>query len=165
MSAVCLDLPTKSAFAVYSKHGVSEEADFIHQQVKTVLDELTLTVTMSGRVEPASIALEDTITEFLTDNWDGYGAKALQASSLVNADRFLNILPINTRLPEVSVDPDGEIVLEWYKAPRQVFSISVGTNGELVYAGLFGSNKTNGTEFFEDEVPKTILDNLKRVYS
>jgi len=164
MSAVCLDKPIRSPFAVYSKHGISDEAHYINQQVKTVQDELKNTVTMSGRLQLAYLALKDTINEFLTDNWDGYGAKALQISSLANADRFLNILPTTTNLPEVSVDPDGEIVLEWYKAPRQVFSMSVGTNGELVYAGLFGSNKANGTEYFEDEIPKAILDNLKRVY-
>jgi hypothetical protein len=130
-----------------------------------IQDDYASTLTMADRLRLAFKALNDTRIECSINDWDGYGARALQSNSFVEAYHFLRLLPTNTPLPEVSLDPDGDIVFEWYRAPRQVFSISVGINGELVYAGLFGSNKANGTEFFEDEVPKTILDNLARVYS
>lgn len=165
MTFACLTCPTKNPFVTSPEHGVSDDARLIYRTVKTVEDDYANTVTMSGRLQLASDALEDTIHECLTDDWDGYGARALQQGSLDDADRFLSLLPTTTRLPEVSVDPDGEVSLEWYLGPRRVFSVSVGTNGELVYAGLFGASKASGVESFQDEVPKTIVDNLARVYS
>ena len=62
--------------------------------------------------------------------------------------RFLDMLPGTTPAPEVSVDPDGMVAFEWHEEPRWVFSVSIETNGELVYAGLFGNCKTHGTENF-----------------
>ena len=66
--------------------------------------------------------------------------------------------------PEIGVEPDGEVVFEWYGGKRKVFSISMGSRNELTYAGLYGISKTFGVEQFYGNIPDTLLDNVSRVF-
>ena len=109
-------------------------------------------------------ALDALLQECSADNWDGYGAKALQFGSYREALRFVQSLPTTIPVPELAADPDGAIAFEWDNGPRRIFSISVGDSGELIYAGIFGNSKTHGTEFFEDGIPKILLDHLQRLF-
>jgi len=96
--------------------------------------------------------------------WDGYGARAASYESYLEAKRFIEALPASCPAPEIALDPDGEVSLEWYSLPGKIFSVSVGADGELTYAGKFGPiRKTHGTEPFSGEVPTVILANLRRV--
>lgn len=106
-------------------------------------------------------ALDALLEECSHDNWDGYGAKALQSGSYKEALRFIQSLPTTIPIPELAADPDGAIAFEWDNGPRRVFSISVEDSGELIYAGIFENRKTHGTEFFEDGIPKILLDHLQ----
>ena len=93
------------------------------------------------------------------DNWDGYGAKAVTAEAYEEATRFIVLLPTLTLIPEIAVDPDGEIVFEWRNG-HNAFSVSVGVSGCLTYGGIFGTNKVNGLVRFGECIPKVITDNL-----
>jgi len=63
------------------------------------------------------------------DNWDGEGALAADPASLKYAIHFLDLLPSFILNPDASVDPDGEMNLEWYSGPQSVFSVSIGRDG------------------------------------
>jgi hypothetical protein len=97
--------------------------------------------------------LKEIWEETREENWDGYGASPVSVLAFLNARAFLSNLPTTVPIPEITVEPDGEIAFEWYLQPRWVFSVSVGSNNELTYAGLFGRNKIHGTEYFENELP------------
>ncbi|MDP9254533.1 MAG: hypothetical protein M3O66_06305, partial [Verrucomicrobiota bacterium] len=97
------------------------------------------------------------------EGWDGYDANAVQRSAVVNAFIFIDAFPSHIPMPEVAVDPDGEISFDWFNAPRRQFSISIGSNNVLSYAGLFGSDKVSGSERFQGTVPKTLVDYISRV--
>src|SRR6266567_1564275 len=112
----------------------------------------------------STAALEWAYAEASTDNWDGYGAQAVTYSVKLRAEEFLDALPAGVPRPAIAADPDGEVAFEWYVAPRQVFSVSVGDGYEVAYAGLFGVNKTHGTEYFMDELPAEVMNNLRRLY-
>ena len=75
------------------------------------------------------------------------------------------MLPVTIPAPEVAVEPDGMVAFEWYKQPRRVFSVSFETDGTIVYAGLFGNSKTHGTEYFGEQLPQIILENIHRIDS
>ncbi len=108
--------------------------------------------------------LWNAVAECSEDDWDGYGAKSVNNQSYEHSLRFLDMLPDTIPAPEVAVEPDGMVAFEWHEESRWVFSVSFETNGELVYAGLFGNSKTHGTENFGEELPQTILDSIRRVY-
>ena len=110
-------------------------------------------------------ALRNAVKECGDDDWDGYDAKGMNWNSHEESLRFLDILPDTIPTPDVAVEPDGMVAFEWYEEPRWVFSVSFETNGAIAYAGLFGNSKTHGAEYFGEEVPQTILDNICRVYS
>jgi hypothetical protein len=96
--------------------------------------------------------------------WDGYGARAASYESYLQAKRFIEALPGEFQHPEIALDPDGEISLEWRAGGGGTFSISIGASGELTYAGKFNSSaKTHGIEPFTDEIPGVILGNVRRL--
>jgi len=96
-------------------------------------------------------------------NWDGHGAAPASVRAVQLAYEFLEALPLGTSAPSIGAEPDGHITLDWYHSPRQTVSISVSPEGELHYAALMGASKAYGTEPFFGEVPKEIMDLIRRV--
>ena len=109
--------------------------------------------------------LDRLYAEASTENWDSYGASPVSWPSLVNAKRFISYLPSQLPVPEISADPDGEVAFEWYAKPNYVLAVSVGADGTLNYAGVFGENKVHGVEHFSGRVPKAIVEHLERLCS
>ena len=101
--------------------------------------------------------------ECSSDDWDGHGARAIGEDSFREAERFLFLLPLTFPSPSISCEPDGEIEMEWYGGPRNVFSVSLGEGSMLKYAGISGRDETYGTLIFQDEIPDRLLDELWRV--
>jgi hypothetical protein len=104
-------------------------------------------------------------SEACQPGWDGYGAVAASYDGYVKAEKFIKSLPANIPAPEVAIDPDGDISLEWYRAPRRVFSVSIGSADELTFAGIFGKSTAHGTETFNFQIPQSVLANLRRLLS
>ena len=161
MTTACY--PLKSAFFTPDNHGVSEGARQIGAIAREIFNDCSQSI--SGQKDESIQELYSLSKECSDANWDGFDASPINMESFIEAQRFIYALPTTIAEPEVSVDPDGEISLEWYLEPRRVFSVSIGKRNEVTYAGLFGINKSNGKEYFGDEIPKTILENLDRLYS
>lgn len=96
---------------------------------------------------------------------DGLVGRVVDAETLVNAMRFLALLPASVQLPEMSVDSDGDIALDWDKGPRQVFSVRVSRDGTLYHAGLIGSSSFHGTDFLGDSIPPAVALGIDRAFS
>lgn len=163
MNAACIPIGYRNPFFLPPGRGVSETAEILDKIIEKMLKDCSPSVT----IDKDALIQEfgDVFEECSVDNWDGYDAKAISIDSYREAIRFARSLPTMTPLPEIAVDPDGEVALEWYEGPRKVFTVSIGSRNEITYAGLFGFNKVNGTECFYDEIPKAILDNLDRLFS
>jgi len=100
--------------------------------------------------------------EAATENWDEEGGEPADPMSYRYALLFVQNLPRWAPNPEASVDPDGEISLEWDWGQRWIFSVSIGRGGTLTYAGLFGVSKQHGVENFTDDIPEGILSGIRR---
>jgi len=153
----------RNPFFLPTGRGVSETAEILDKIIEKMLKDCSPSVTIDK--DALIQEFDDVFEECSVDNWDGYDAKAISIDSCREAIRFVRSLPTMIPLPEIAVDPDGEVALEWYEGPRKVFTVSIGSRNEITYAGLFGFNKVNGTECFYDEIPKAILDNLDRLFS
>lgn len=107
----------------------------------------------------------------ISDNWDGYGAKAPNKIAISNAMNFLKLLPSNYQkllnLDEVSITPYGTIVLEWFNDEKHFVSIEIG-NSKI---GFFsetpdGENPLEQSlEFSPNEVPQRVIPVLSKVFS
>ncbi len=95
--------------------------------------------------------------------WDGYNAAPIGVDAAQAADRFVRTLPLGVPRPSVGAEPDGQVTFEWYRSARATLSVSVDPAGLLHYAALLGSASQYGTEPFLGQVPKSILDLIRRV--
>jgi len=164
MTAICAIHATPLAFP--ENVGVSGTASALENYIKDIEETLLArTVTIGRHYWETRRTLAEAFESSAVDNWDGYGAKPIDPSSCLKAIRFSKLLPMNVPIPDISIDTDGEARFEWYKGPRQLFSIAVRNDGQLAYAGLFGANQAYGAEYLGDELPNTILDNIRRVYA
>ena len=80
-----------------------------------------------------------------TPNWDGESAAPVQEGARRYVIHCMLALLSRKSFPEVSVDPDGEICLDWDDGDG-VFSVSISDQGRLSYAGLRGASECHGTE-------------------
>jgi hypothetical protein len=161
----CLTALNSSFLAFPRNLGVSPGAEVIERQARELQDISDQSVTIGEHLREIIKRLHVAARESRADNWDSYGAKAVDPRSLFRAIRFAHLLTINVPIPDIYVDPNGEIVFEWYFGPRRVFNVTAAKNGELAYAGLFGVNKVCGVVQIDDELPETILDNIFKVSS
>jgi hypothetical protein len=162
MTAACVPLQYNSPFLIPTDRGVSDDAQALNLFFEELIEDCSPSVSI-GSSESLQ-GLYNLWEECVAENWDGYGAQPIDRDSFREAERFIRALPTTVFEPEVDVDPDGEISLEWYLEPRKVFSVSIGRRNEITYAGLFGINKTYGREYFDDEIPKAVFDNLDRLF-
>ena len=117
-----------------------------------------------GRLEEVLHSLDILCKECSEEGWDGYDALPIAEDVCDEAKRLIKSLPINLPMPEIIPEATGEIGLEWSTGNRIVFVASVSGKNEIIYAGLFGMNKTHGTEYFGDSLPSVVVENLRRLY-
>lgn len=144
--------------------GLGEEAVRIETYLSQLQEHALGSVALGKEKQDALDNLYTAFSESCTPGWDGYDAATASYESYLRAKRFIDALPANFPVPEVALDPDGEVSLEWYCPTGRMFSVSIGANDELTYAGKFSpTKKTHGTEPFTSQIPKVILDNIRRV--
>jgi hypothetical protein len=106
--------------------------------------------------------LDAVAAEAQAPNWDSYGARPVSLAAYRQATRMLQSLPSAVPPPEVGITPDGKVLLEWQDGPQWAFSIVLGPDNIVTYAGLFGAGRTHGKEAFVDEVPHPLMAALYR---
>lgn len=143
------------------ERGVSEVAQFLRKLRADDADR-SKSVDIDERWLQVTEALRIAFEEASESNWDGEGAAPAHPLSYEYARAVLAAFSRTIPIPDVYVDSDGEFCLEWDSGPRSVFSVSVGPDGTLTYAGLFGVNKTHGVETFTDSIPVSIENNILR---
>lgn len=78
------------------------------------------------------------------------------------AARFLTVLPLSASLPEISMDPDGEIAFDWV-VDDNMLSVSIGASGQLSFAADIEGKISSGAAFFGAVLPdelSSVLDNF-----
>lgn len=145
--------------------GASDTAQCLQRFFRDTVQALRIADTWN-RIGDANLLLDEAYQECSTDNWDGYGAQPITASTYTEALAFLNALPTNIPIPEVIPEPDGSVGFEWENGPNRIFSASLNGKGTITYAGLIGKGvKAHGTEIFDDAIPQNIIAAIKRIYS
>ena len=147
--------------------GVGREAERLKSLLGELFDDLfRANVTFGENYASVNDDLNEILDFASEDNWDGYGAKEVDVLSFLFAQTFLENLPTSYPKPEVSIDPDGEISFEWLNKYDKIFSISFNQKYEISFAGIYSTGEDHGTEEFNGyEIPKKILENIKRLYT
>lgn len=145
--------------------GIGSDASTVAHRIEQVCEHSWEALTLRRVAESAWVELAEAAQAASVPNWDGYGARSIDQRTYLQAERFLGALPTTIPVPEVSVDPDGEVAISWNMESNWVFSVSIGPTGRVSYAGLFGTSKAYGTEWFLNEIPEAVLDNLIRLFT
>lgn len=148
-----------------SSYGISGSADTLRACVDDAREHFSQSVSISTFFDQSLARLNRVGDEALSAGWDGYGARQLSFQSYSQALKLLQALPTSTPVPDVSIEPDGEVEFSWALGARRLLSVSVGPDGRIAYAALFGESRAYGAEFLGAEIPRTILENLQRVFS
>ena len=150
-------------FTTVNSGGASETAGFVAEQIQKWRRQLQSSYALGQQAKGSFHELYQVFEECRQANWDGFGAVPASVRVFQLAYEFLEALPLGTAAPSIGAEPDGHITLDWYHSPRHTLSISVSPEGELHYAALIGASKAYGTEPFFGEVPKEIMDLIRRV--
>lgn len=143
----------------YVNPGVSKAAEHLRKFFADFRDHIRNT----GRFGDKLIGLDAAFEEASDPDWDGNGAAAADSDSYDMACEFLSMLPERVSVPEFSVDPDGDISLEWFFSKSRIFTISVGGDGSLTYVGFLGKKRIKGVEHFDQQIPGPITRAMDRI--
>jgi hypothetical protein len=76
---------------------------------------------------------------------------------------FARLLPQSLPAPEVAADPDGEVSFDWLGQEGKIFSVSVGRDGRISYAGRFGDrSKIHGIEQLSETLALEIVRGIQK---
>lgn len=164
MSKVSLAIPNNPFLDIPRNTGVSEEANNLQKRFEDAISYLFQSQALGESLRKNLENLQEIVQQASIPNWDGYDALPVNQLAHYKAEQFLKALPLSIPNPEIGVDPDGEVSFEWYNGPNNIFSVSVSEVGKLTYAGIFGLSKGHGLEYFEDKIPRAIMNNLQRLW-
>jgi hypothetical protein len=146
-----------------SSNGRSESAKTLGRFYGVVRQHLLGSLSLRSAAEQALADLEKVRTETSAAGWDGYGAIAMNEDAYCQARTFIQALPTTVPAPEISLDPDGEVAVDWTFGKSLRFSVSVGKRGRLTFASLLGNRAIDGTEWLDTGIPATILNELTAI--
>lgn len=110
--------------------------------------------------------LEDAFCTFVHNSksgWNGGETEPIDENTYAITYYLLQNLPERLQPTSIGTDPDGDMVLEWYKNTSCLLSVSISPTGELHYACSIGMRKFYGTEIFYGEIPDSIVKLISAV--
>lgn len=164
MSIAYMSLNYPFVTAISSSYGVSDESNSLQDSIKDIQRRHSETASGQG-ISRVSVALLEIFLDCRKPNWDGYDAKPISEKAYFEAAKLLELLRFYLPQPEIVPEPMGDIAFEWYKENQYTFVISVSGVNTIAYAGIFGpGNEVHGTENFTESIPRTIIENIQRLF-
>lgn len=146
----------------WENSAVSHEAGEIRKAARAVISEGERSQALfAGKAALISelVALEAECGE---EDWDGHGARPIDFLAVEQVKRFLRTLPDRIPLPEISVEPDGSLSLDWIHSQSRLFSVSVTGRNRLAYAWLDGTDSGHAVARFDGQsIPLRILQGIE----
>ncbi len=139
--------------ALVQGSAVSEAASWVQKLISIVAHSNESAQSLAGHEVEFQARLRAALDALVTDE-DQY---PVTTAAVCIASRFVRVLPANLPLPEVAIDPDGAISLDWILSRTRVFSVSVDDSGRLAYAWMSGSDRGHGVVRFENSIPTSLL--------
>ena len=159
---IAASLTDTFGFDPWIETAVSHEASILSGLIRDV-SEFSGTLTVGEPRRIAQQALNSVVASATAEDWHYAGSVGVEPSTYVYASQFLRLLPSTAPLPEIALDTDGEILFEWDFGPRKVLTVSVGRDGTLSFASLFGHATNYGTEPLREDLPLVVLLSLARL--
>jgi len=140
---------------------VSSEAKEVTKATSAIVESLEQSHALFGaKIDAISRILA------LVNEYTSVESIAVHPDAIINATKFLRVLPGHLSIPEFAIDPDGAITLDWMESRSQLFSLSIGASNRLAYAWLDGTDKGHGVAHFDgQQVPRRVLEGINAITS
>jgi hypothetical protein len=144
----------------------SSVAGVVRIHASVVANTVERSFALFGAKAEALTCLRALAMECCEADWDGYGALPVNCAAFERAETFLRSLPEDLPLPDFSVEPDGDISLDWLPTRTRSFSLSIGDSDRIAYAWVDGTDRGHAVaRTGSGEVPPRILNELSRIYA
>ena len=100
--------------------------------------------------------VDDLINEAGVENWDGEDALPLSRETVELAKEVVDRLPPDIDKPDVDATPHGEVDFSWIIDKNVMFIISVGSEKEIVFVGVFHGTHIKGNETWNGILPEFV---------
>jgi hypothetical protein len=160
--SIALSAPYPALQSLAGSSAVSPEADEVRRAAKRVV--IAAERSQALFVGKAALLSELAALEIecADEDWDGNGAAAIDFVAVLQAECLVRALPDRCPLPEVAVEPDGSISLDWIQSRDRLFSVSVSQSSRLAFAWVDGADSGYGVERFDGRnVPQRILQGIE----
>lgn len=115
-----------------------------------------------NKISDLETIIDKMVVEYSDENWNGYDSLPINKTAVLESKKFLKLLYNVTILPnDISLTPDGCIVLEWYKTIHKEFSVSFCGENKIYYSGIFNKNRISGVLSLNDIIKHRQLFNNK----
>lgn len=99
-----------------------------------------------------------------TEN-SGEDSRPLSREVVETAFCFLDSLPIETAVPDVFAEQDGNLALTWELDPSWTLFLSIGPNSKCYWAAIFGVEEVRGAFTFYGKPTNSLLVAIARFAS
>jgi hypothetical protein len=98
--------------------------------------------------------------------WDGYGAKPVGRDAVRRAISIIRGAPGDLPIPEVAIEPDGSIALEWSRSRHSILSLRIGSENGLAYAWLDGVERGHAVAGYDEGTfPLRVLHQIRLIFA
>jgi hypothetical protein len=101
------------------------------------------------------------VLDRLANDLSGEG-EPLSALARARAEAFLRELPAELPMPELGLDPDGDVALDWSVAHDRRLSLSLGDTPRAACAWIDGASSGHCVEIYDGRgIPRGVLERLR----
>ena len=138
---------------------MSAEAAQVRASAATIVEHVESSGALFGDKTAVLSAFWNLVRSHAQSGWDGGEALPIDRPAVALAMLFIRALPDQCGMPEVGVDPDGAVTLDWMLSRHRMLSISfVGSSDRLAYAWVDGTDGGHAVEKFDrDLIPPRLL--------
>lgn len=144
---------------------VSSEARQVQARAEEMVDRVESSDALFGGKTAVISELWGLIRSHAYVGWDGGEALPVERHAISLATDFIRALPDDCEMPEVGVDPDGAVTLDWMMSRHRLLSVSfAGNSDRLAYAWIDGTDRGNAVAKFDrDTVPMQLMQAILTV--
>jgi hypothetical protein len=144
---------------------VSTEAVHVRTHASYMVGRVESSAALFGNRMGVITALWNLVALHAEVGWDGGAAAPVDRNAVALAVDFIRALPDDSEMPEVGVEPDGAVSLDWLPSRHRMLSISfTGRSDRLAYAWLDGTDRGSAVARFDRQVvPLRLMQTIAAV--
>jgi hypothetical protein len=160
VSAVGFQLGIAAIYALARRgSAVSAEAKLVQASAEAIVERVEHSDALFGSKTAVISELWGLAQSHADAGWDGGEALPVDRHAIALAVAFVRALPDDGEMPEVAVDPDGAVSLDWMPSRHRMLSVSfAGNSDRLAYAWIDGTDRGSAVARFDrSTVPMRLL--------